>query len=121
MPAARPSLPPKLKATSVPGCSFSKRSPSVVKLSFSEAAAKTVTVPVTPCPPDSADESEPDAEQALSASRAAAVPAPVIRRVRCGRVISEHSLWDRGRARRALPMHRSYWRICQAFTPYPLA
>jgi hypothetical protein len=62
-----------------------------VKLSFSEAAAKTVTVPDSLSDaeadaeePDVADESESDDEQALRASRAAA-PAPVtcnIRRVR---------------------------------------
>src|SRR5689334_12703161 len=87
--AARESLPPKLKVTFVPGCAFSNSLPSVVKLSFSEAAANTVTVPdnlsdLSDLPDEEAEaegsdfveESESDDEQALRASRAAA-PAPV--------------------------------------------
>ncbi|GHF68688.1 hypothetical protein GCM10018787_16280 [Streptomyces thermodiastaticus] len=75
-----------------PGWSFSNFLPSVVKLSFNEAAAKTVTSPDTaPEAPDDAeepcedcgDESGPDDEQALRASSAAA-PAPAARSIRRG-------------------------------------
>lgn len=45
--AARVSLPPKLKVTFVPGYAVSNCLPSVLKDSFSEAAAKTVTEPLT--------------------------------------------------------------------------
>ncbi|GAB2890763.1 hypothetical protein GCM10027074_68780 [Streptomyces deserti] len=73
MPAARLSLPPKLKVTFVPGCFSSNRRPKVVKLSSREAAAKTVTVPET-FDDEDAEESEPGPveEQALTASSAAA-------------------------------------------------
>lgn len=86
--AASESLPPKEKVTFVPGCSFSNFLPSVVKLSFSEAAANTVTSPES-LPDEEADaeesdfdeEESSDDEQALSASSAAA-PAPATCRVR---------------------------------------
>lgn len=95
--AARESLPPKLKVTFVPGCSSSNCLPSVVKLSFSDAAANTVTVPdslsdeADATEPDLADEESPDDVQALRASstvapRAATCIGP---RVRCSvRVIT---------------------------------
>jgi hypothetical protein len=89
--AARESLPPKLKVTLVPGCSSSNRFPSVVKLSFSDAAANTVTVPLTSSD-DEADEEDPDVavaessddEHAPSVSRAVAprAAARIDRRVR---------------------------------------
>ncbi|BDE40350.1 hypothetical protein GCM10010095_16020 [Streptomyces anthocyanicus] len=61
----------------MPGCRFSNSSPNSVKLSVSEAAAKTFTVPDSPSepPPDEAAP-ESDDEQALRATSAAA-PAPV--------------------------------------------
>ncbi|GHE60446.1 hypothetical protein GCM10014715_12130 [Streptomyces spiralis] len=76
----------------MPGCCCSNSLPSAVKLSFREAAAKTVTVPVTfweedaadPDPDDDepSDDDEEDAEeQPLRASRAAA-PAPATCSVR---------------------------------------
>lgn len=81
--AARESLPPKLKVTFVPGWAFSNSLPRVVKLSLSEAAANTVTVPdsssdgeAVPGESD-ADEESSDDEQALRASRAAAPAAAV--------------------------------------------
>ncbi|GAA4302680.1 hypothetical protein GCM10023086_19180 [Streptomyces venetus] len=89
----------------MPGWAFSNSLPSVVKLSFSEAAAKTVTSPDSFGEPEAAGEEPDDAveessedEQALRASSAAA-PAPVtcsIRRVRrTVRVITGvHSLWS---------------------------
>ncbi|GAA0909655.1 hypothetical protein GCM10009549_18280 [Streptomyces thermoalcalitolerans] len=71
------SLPPKLKVTFVPGWSFSNFLPRAVKLSLSEAAAKTVTSP-DGFDDEEADaaESEPGDEQALRAMRATA-PVPV--------------------------------------------
>ncbi|GAA3057104.1 hypothetical protein GCM10010448_45610 [Streptomyces glomeratus] len=82
------SLPPKLKLTFVPGCSFSNSWPRAVKLSFREAAANTVIVPDSFGVEDAEDaeesdfsaESEPDPdeeEQALRTSSAAA-PAPAV-------------------------------------------
>lgn len=67
---AKESLPLKLKVTSMPGCSSSKRSPSSVKLSFSEAAAKTVTVPPElPSSPSDAEQA-PSPREARSTSAA---------------------------------------------------
>src|SRR4051812_20364211 len=123
--AARVSLPPKLKVTFVPGCSFSNSLPRVVKLSLSEAAAKTVTAPesfaeaeeLEPAAAESESESEPAEEQAARASSAAA-PAPAACRVRTVRrtervitVSLPRSAWRR--AQRTLPMRRSYFRICE--------
>ncbi len=84
--AASASLPAKLKTTLVPGCAASNCLPSVVKLSCSDAAAKTVTVPVMSEDPDADTEpdEEPDEEleeQPLRASRTAAQP-PASRAVR---------------------------------------
>ncbi|GGR75966.1 hypothetical protein GCM10010269_13890 [Streptomyces humidus] len=66
----------------MPGWAFSNVSPRVVKLSFREAAANTVTVPDSWSAEDadaevgdSAAEESPDDEQALRTSSAAA-PAP---------------------------------------------
>ena len=92
--AARVSLPPKLKVTFVPGWAVSNSLPSVVKLSLSEAAAKTATSPdgfddadleePEPGAPESESESESEDEQADRTS-SAATPAPAacsVRRVR---------------------------------------
>ncbi|GHA15715.1 hypothetical protein GCM10010389_62840 [Streptomyces echinoruber] len=82
----------------MPGWSFSNSLPRVVKLSFSEAAAKTVTVPESRFAPEAAlaavpdaaadpedrgadDDASPEEEQALRASSAAA-PAPAACSVR---------------------------------------
>jgi hypothetical protein len=76
--AARESLPPKLKVTFVPGCSFSNSLPSSVNVSFSEAAANTVTVPdrlpeaeAEAEESDLVDEESSDDEHALRSSNAA--------------------------------------------------
>ncbi|GAA1682823.1 hypothetical protein GCM10009680_22960 [Streptomyces yatensis] len=63
----------------MPGCSFSKVLPSAVKLSLSEAAAKTVTVPdgFFDEEPESdfwEESSESPEEQAVSAMAASAKP-----------------------------------------------
>lgn len=78
----------KLKVTSVPGCSFSNSSPSSVKLSFSEAAANTVTVPFS--------DEEDDEEQAVSprAVRSARAAVPAVRRAE--RIMRRHSLTAAG-------------------------
>ncbi|GED88228.1 hypothetical protein TNCT6_53130 [Streptomyces sp. 6-11-2] len=86
----------------MPGCCCSNCLPSVVKLSFSEAAAKTVTVPdsfgaADADVPDPAEDepSEDEEEQALRASNAAAPATPdfsiLVRRVE--RVITVLLLW----------------------------
>ena len=56
---ARVSLPPKLKVTVVPGWAASNSLPSSVKVFFSEAAAKTVTLPLTAAPEPEEDEEAP--------------------------------------------------------------
>jgi hypothetical protein len=104
----------------VPGCCFSNSLPRVVKLSLSEAAAKTVTVPDSLGDADVevsdlADESEEaeessEEEQALSAIRAA-TPAPAtcsIRRVRrAERVITIYTSVLSGKAVAPIHGHRS--------------
>jgi len=92
MPAARLSLPRKLNVTFVPGWPFSIFLPRVVRLSWSEAAAKTVTVPDRFGDEDAdgegsdvADEESSEEEQAVRDGSAAdtAPAARRVRRVRC--------------------------------------
>src|SRR5690242_19646160 len=89
--AARVSLPPKSKVTVVPGWAASNSLPNWVKVFLSEAAAKTVSLPVIAADAEAlADPAAaavaveaveeavvvPEEEQAVSASSAAAAAAP---------------------------------------------
>ncbi|GGW58879.1 hypothetical protein GCM10010350_49280 [Streptomyces galilaeus] len=85
----------------MPGCAFSNSAPRAVKLSWREAAAKTVTVPDTFAAPG-AEELDPDEvsseeEQALSTS-SVATAVPVRGRVRRAvRGVTVHSSVSRRR------------------------
>ncbi|BBY31707.1 hypothetical protein GCM10023114_32410 [Mycolicibacterium sediminis] len=72
-----------MKVTVVPGCADSNCSPSVVKVDFSEAAAKTVRSPVTSDELVVDEDAESDPEPEHPATRAAApITASAMRAVR---------------------------------------
>src|SRR6478735_6163766 len=76
---ASPELGPKLRTTRTPGWAASNWWPRRVKASFSDAAAKTVTVPLTFAGPAAGVEDVPD-DAPQPASTSAAARAAVSRR-----------------------------------------